>query len=37
LPVASPFNGFPVPKVHVVADQSIWYVCHISTNMCMHA
>lgn len=25
LPVASPFNGFPVPKVHVVADESIWY------------
>ncbi|XP_032665387.1 ornithine decarboxylase 1-like [Odontomachus brunneus] len=24
LPVASPFNGFPVPKVHVVADESIW-------------
>lgn len=26
LPVASPFNGFPVPKVHVVADQSIWFM-----------
>lgn len=25
LPVASPFNGFPVPKVHIVADESIWY------------
>ncbi|XP_011502965.1 PREDICTED: ornithine decarboxylase 1-like [Ceratosolen solmsi marchali] len=24
LPVASPFNGFPIPKVHVVADESIW-------------
>jgi len=24
LPVASPFNGFPVPKVHVVADENIW-------------
>nr|XP_008200143.1 PREDICTED: ornithine decarboxylase 1 [Tribolium castaneum]XP_968571.3 PREDICTED: ornithine decarboxylase 1 [Tribolium castaneum] len=24
LPVASPFNGFPVAKVHVVADESIW-------------
>lgn len=24
LPVASPFNGFPVPKVHVVADESVW-------------
>ncbi|PSN36694.1 Ornithine decarboxylase [Blattella germanica] len=24
LPVASPFNGFPVPKVHIVADESIW-------------
>lgn len=24
LPVASPFNGFPVPKVHVVADKNIW-------------
>jgi ornithine decarboxylase len=36
LPVASPFNGFPVPKVHVVADQSIWYVCYISTYMYMH-
>ncbi|XP_017779076.1 PREDICTED: ornithine decarboxylase-like [Nicrophorus vespilloides] len=24
LPVASPFNGFPIPKVHVVADQNIW-------------
>lgn len=36
LPVASPFNGFPVPKVHVVADQSIWYVCHLSTYMYMH-
>lgn len=26
LPVASPFNGFPVPKVHVVADEGIWLV-----------
>jgi hypothetical protein len=25
LPVASPFNGFPVPKVHIVANESIWY------------
>lgn len=24
LPVASPFNGFPIPKVHVVADEDIW-------------
>lgn len=24
LPVASTFNGFPVPKVHVVADESVW-------------
>ncbi|KAB0805575.1 hypothetical protein PPYR_02545 [Photinus pyralis] len=24
LPVASPFNGFPVPKVHVVANEDIW-------------
>lgn len=24
LPVASPFNGFPVPKVHAVIEQSIW-------------
>ena len=24
LPVASPFNGFPVAKVHVVADENIW-------------
>lgn len=24
LPVASHFNGFPIPKVHVVADESIW-------------
>ncbi|XP_017882671.1 ornithine decarboxylase-like [Ceratina calcarata] len=24
LPVASPFNGFPVPKVHVIADENIW-------------
>lgn len=24
LPVASPFNGFPVPKVHVVADENVW-------------
>lgn len=24
LPVASPFNGFPVPKVHIVADESVW-------------
>ncbi|XP_046412372.1 ornithine decarboxylase 1-like isoform X1 [Neodiprion fabricii] len=24
LPVASQFNGFPVPKVHVVADESVW-------------
>ncbi|XP_014232713.1 ornithine decarboxylase-like [Trichogramma pretiosum] len=24
LPVASPFNGFPIPKVHVVADESMW-------------
>lgn len=24
LPVASHFNGFPIPKVHVVADESVW-------------
>lgn len=24
LPVASPFNGFPIPKVHIVADEDIW-------------
>lgn len=24
LPVASPFNGFPVPKVHVVAQKGVW-------------
>ncbi|CAH0551706.1 unnamed protein product [Brassicogethes aeneus] len=24
LPVASTFNGFPIPKVHVVANESIW-------------
>lgn len=24
LPVASPFNGFPIPKVHIVSDESIW-------------
>lgn len=24
LPVASPFNGFPIPKVHVIADEHIW-------------
>uniref|UniRef100_V5GTY5 ornithine decarboxylase n=1 Tax=Anoplophora glabripennis TaxID=217634 RepID=V5GTY5_ANOGL len=24
LPVASPFNGFPIPKVHVIAEESIW-------------
>jgi hypothetical protein len=35
LPVASPFNGFPVPKVHVVANESIWYECWISACMCM--
>lgn len=26
LPVASPFNGFPVPKVHIVADENIWHL-----------
>jgi len=26
LPVASPFNGFPVPKVHIVANESIWFM-----------
>ena len=35
LPVASPFNGFPVPKVHIVANESIWYVCWIFIRMCM--
>jgi hypothetical protein len=34
LPVASPFNGFPVPKVHIVADESIWFVYQMS--MCTH-
>jgi len=24
LPVASPFNGFPIPKVHVIADEETW-------------
>uniref|UniRef100_A0A1B6CXQ9 ornithine decarboxylase n=2 Tax=Clastoptera arizonana TaxID=38151 RepID=A0A1B6CXQ9_9HEMI len=24
LPVASPFNGFPIPKVHAVIEESIW-------------
>ncbi|XP_074035724.1 ornithine decarboxylase [Leptinotarsa decemlineata] len=24
LPVASPFNGFPIPKVQIVMDESIW-------------
>ncbi|KMQ89920.1 ornithine decarboxylase [Lasius niger] len=24
LPVASSFNGFPIPKVHVVANENIW-------------
>ncbi|EZA54029.1 Ornithine decarboxylase [Ooceraea biroi] len=24
LPVASPFNGFPIPKVHIVAEEDIW-------------
>lgn len=24
LPNASPFNGFPVPKVHIVSNQNIW-------------
>nr|QXT59673.1 ornithine decarboxylase 1 [Nephotettix cincticeps] len=24
LPVASTFNGFPVPKVHAVIDESVW-------------
>ena len=33
LPVASPFNGFPVPKVHIVANESIWYVCWIFIRM----
>lgn len=26
LPVASTFNGFPVPKVHAVIDESLWLV-----------
>ncbi|KDR16679.1 Ornithine decarboxylase, partial [Zootermopsis nevadensis] len=26
LPTASPFNGFPVPNVHVVADECIWFM-----------
>lgn len=24
LPVASPFNGFPVPKVYFVASKNVW-------------
>lgn len=24
LPVASTFNGFPVPKVHIIAENHIW-------------
>lgn len=24
LPVASPFNGFPIPKVHYIASESVW-------------
>lgn len=24
VPVASPFNGFPVPKVHTVSSHSAW-------------
>ena len=24
LPVASAFNGFPVPKVHIVSDEKDW-------------
>lgn len=26
LPVASPFNGFPVPKVHIVAEEAMWII-----------
>lgn len=26
LPVASTFNGFPVPKVHAVIDEAVWSV-----------
>lgn len=26
LPVAGTFNGFPIPKVHVVVDESVWYM-----------
>ncbi|XP_050671506.1 ornithine decarboxylase 1-like isoform X1 [Leptidea sinapis] len=26
LPVASPFNGFPVPRVRTILDQSLWTV-----------
>jgi hypothetical protein len=36
LPVASPFNGFPVPEVHVVADESIWYAYWTSTYIFAH-
>jgi len=25
LPVASPFNGFPIPKVHIVTDEHTWH------------
>lgn len=26
LPVASPFNGFPIPRVHVVTNEAVWLV-----------
>lgn len=33
LPVASPFNGFPIPRVHVVASEDIWYVVKFSKDL----
>jgi len=26
IPVASTFNGFPIPKIFAVANQKIWFV-----------
>ncbi|KAK6622535.1 hypothetical protein RUM44_002347 [Polyplax serrata] len=34
LPVASPFNGFPVPRVYVVASQSIWKLLKDTVPFC---
>lgn len=33
LPVASPFNGFPIPRVHVVAHKNILWVTNKNTNL----